>query len=54
MAIQENELGPEGLKRLQYALPGLNIGNLAQVWRFAQHLRLLQTSREKLKKSRTN
>ncbi len=54
MEVKENNLGPEDLEKLRVALQGLNIYNLALVWDFAQYLLRLQTSLEKLEKSKSN
>jgi hypothetical protein len=54
MAVGENNLGPEDLEKLRDALLGLNIYNLALVWDFAQYLLRLQTSLEKMEKSKSN
>ena len=54
MKVEENSLGPEDLEKLRVALQGLNIYNLALVWDFAQYLLRLQTSLEKLEKTKSN
>ncbi|MBA7700489.1 hypothetical protein ES703_109203 [subsurface metagenome] len=54
MAVEENELGPEDLEKLKYALQGLDIYSLALVWDFAQYLLRLQTRIELITKAKSN
>jgi hypothetical protein len=54
MAVEENNLGPEDLEKLKYALAGLNSFYLALVWQFAEQLLRIQTALEEYEAAKKN
>jgi hypothetical protein len=54
MAVEENNLGPEDLEKLEAALQGLNSFYLALVWQFAENLLRIQTSLEEYEAAKRN